>query len=112
MSSELVAVDVVEYGSRRWIIVVGVMPATLMQTLDGTITNVALPTIQGNFGASPEEATGLIQLNEIVRRQAIVLSFADANFTIAIMALPCILLILLMHKRSQEANLHRQQTGG
>jgi hypothetical protein len=53
MSRELVVVNVVECGSRRRIIVSGVMAATLMQTLDGTITNVALPTIHGNIGASP-----------------------------------------------------------
>lgn len=52
--------NVVEYGLQRWLIVAGVMAATLMQTLDGTITNVALPTIQGNIGASPEEATWIV----------------------------------------------------
>jgi MFS transporter, DHA2 family, multidrug resistance protein len=53
-------------------------------------------------------AHSLIQLDAIVQRQAIILSFADANFTIAVMSLLCIPLILLMHKRSQEANLQRQ----
>ena len=37
-----------------------VMAATLMQTLDSTITNVALPTIQGNIGAGQQEATWII----------------------------------------------------
>ena len=36
------------------------MLAALMQTLDSTITNVALPNIQGNLGASQEEATWVI----------------------------------------------------
>jgi DHA2 family multidrug resistance protein len=36
------------------------MAATLMQTLDSTITNVALPTIQGNLGASQEEGTWIV----------------------------------------------------
>jgi DHA2 family multidrug resistance protein len=36
------------------------MAATLMQTLDGTITNVALPAIQGNLGASQDEATWVV----------------------------------------------------
>lgn len=36
------------------------MLAALMQTLDSTITNVALPTIQGNLGASQDEATWVI----------------------------------------------------
>jgi MFS transporter, DHA2 family, multidrug resistance protein len=52
--------DVVEFGTRRLLVVVAVMAATLMQTLDSTITNVALPTIQGNIGASQEEATWVI----------------------------------------------------
>jgi len=52
--------DVTEYGLRRVLIVAGVMAAALMQTLDSTITNVALPTIQGNLGASQDEATWVI----------------------------------------------------
>jgi MFS transporter, DHA2 family, multidrug resistance protein len=52
--------NVVEYGVRRMLVVAAVMAATLMQTLDSTITNVALPTIQGNIGASQEEATWVV----------------------------------------------------
>jgi DHA2 family multidrug resistance protein len=52
--------DVTEYGLRRILIVAGVMLAALMQTLDSTITNVALPTIQGNLGASQDEGTWVI----------------------------------------------------
>jgi DHA2 family multidrug resistance protein len=52
--------DVTEYGLRRILIVIGVMFAALMQTLDSTITNVALPTIQGNLGASQDEGTWVI----------------------------------------------------
>ena len=52
--------DVTEFGLRRVLIVAGVMAAALMQTLDSTITNVALPTIQGNLGASQDEATWVI----------------------------------------------------
>lgn len=51
------APDVVEYGARRILIVAGVMLAALLQTLDATIVNVALPTIQGNLGASIDEGT-------------------------------------------------------
>ena len=36
------------------------MAAALMQTLDSTITNVALPTIQGNLGASQDEGTWIV----------------------------------------------------
>jgi DHA2 family multidrug resistance protein len=52
--------DVTEHGLRRLLVVGGVMLAALMQTLDSTITNVALPTIQGNLGASQDEATWVI----------------------------------------------------
>ena len=52
--------DVVEYGSRRTIIVIGVMLATVLQVLDATIVNVALPTIQGNLGANLEEGTWIV----------------------------------------------------
>jgi DHA2 family multidrug resistance protein len=52
--------SVVEYGARRIFVVGGVMLAALLQTLDSTITNVALPTIQGNLGASSDESTWVI----------------------------------------------------
>lgn len=52
--------DVTERGLRRVLIVAAVMAATLMQTLDSTITNVALPNIQGNLGASQDEGTWVV----------------------------------------------------
>jgi DHA2 family multidrug resistance protein len=52
--------SVVEFGRRRLIIVVGVMLAALLQTLDATIVNVALPTIEGNVGASIDDGTWII----------------------------------------------------
>jgi DHA2 family multidrug resistance protein len=52
--------DVVEYGSRRLIVVIGVMLATILQVLDATIVNVALPTIQGNLGANLDEGAWII----------------------------------------------------
>jgi len=52
--------DVTETGLRRILIVSGVMAACLMQTLDSTITNVALPNIQGNLGASQDEGTWIV----------------------------------------------------
>jgi len=62
--------DVVEYGLRRWIIVLGVMLAPLMETIDSSIVNVALPTLQGNLGATLDEAawviTGYLVANVIV----------------------------------------------
>lgn len=50
----------VEYGLRRWLVVVGVMSATLLQVLDATIVNVALPTIQGNLGANFDEGAWIV----------------------------------------------------
>jgi len=52
--------DVVEHGMRRMLIVGGVMLAALLQTLDATIVNVALPTIQGNLGASIDQGTWVV----------------------------------------------------
>jgi DHA2 family multidrug resistance protein len=52
--------DVTEHGIRLVLIVTGVMLAALMQTLDSTITNVALPNIQGNLGASQDEGTWIV----------------------------------------------------
>lgn len=52
--------DVSEKGLRLVMIVAGVMAASLMQTLDTTITNVALPNIQGNLGASQDEGTWIV----------------------------------------------------
>jgi DHA2 family multidrug resistance protein len=50
----------VEYGTRRYLVVAGVMLAALLQTVDLTIVNVALPTIQGNLGASVDEGTWVL----------------------------------------------------
>jgi DHA2 family multidrug resistance protein len=52
--------EVVEHGLRRALIVTGVMLAALLQTLDSTIVNVALPTIQGNLGASIDEGAWVV----------------------------------------------------
>ena len=52
--------DLVEYGARRWLIVLGVMSATLLQVLDATIVNVALPTIQGNMGANFDDGAWIV----------------------------------------------------
>jgi DHA2 family multidrug resistance protein len=51
---------VVEYGWRRIVIVAAVMMAALLETLDSTIVNVALPTIEGNIGASIDEGIWII----------------------------------------------------
>ncbi len=52
--------DVSESGARLILITIGIMAATLMQTLDSTIVNVALPTIQGNLGATQDEGAWVV----------------------------------------------------
>jgi MFS transporter, DHA2 family, multidrug resistance protein len=52
--------SLVEYGARRYLVVAGVMLAALLQTVDLTIVNVALPTVQGNLGATVDEATWVL----------------------------------------------------
>ncbi len=62
--------SVIEYGWRRTLITLAIVTATLLEIVDVTIVNVALPNIQGNFGASVDEAawigTGYIIANVIV----------------------------------------------
>src|SRR6516162_2795635 len=52
--------SLVEYGARRYLVVAGVMLAALLQTIDLTIVNIALPTIQGNLGATVDEGTWVL----------------------------------------------------
>jgi DHA2 family multidrug resistance protein len=62
--------NVVEYGSRRTLITIAIVTATLLEIIDVTIVNVALPNIQGNFGATVDQAawigTGYIIANVVV----------------------------------------------
>jgi DHA2 family multidrug resistance protein len=62
--------SVVEFGWRRGLITLAIVTATLLEIVDVTIVNVALPNIQGNFGASIDQAawigTGYIIANVIV----------------------------------------------
>ena len=54
----------------RWIILVGLITAAILEVLDSTIVNVALPQMAGNLGATSEEiswvATSYILSNVIV----------------------------------------------
>jgi DHA2 family multidrug resistance protein len=63
-------VDVVEYGRRRVFVTLAVILGAVMEIIDTTIVNVALPNIQGNVGASQDEGafivTGYIVANVIV----------------------------------------------
>jgi len=47
-------------GLERFFIIVSVMCATLIQTLDTTIVNVALPHMQGTLSATPDEITWVL----------------------------------------------------
>ncbi|MBV8149032.1 MAG: DHA2 family efflux MFS transporter permease subunit [Candidatus Eremiobacteraeota bacterium] len=61
---------VVEHGLRRVIVSVAVIAATLLEIIDTTIVNVALPNIQGNFGVAIDQGawivTGYIIANVVV----------------------------------------------
>ena len=46
--------------TQRWAITVSIMLAAMMNTLDTTIANVALPHIQGSVGASQEQITWVL----------------------------------------------------
>jgi len=54
----------------RWLILIGLVLATLMEVLDTTVVNVALPQMMGNFGATTDEigwvSTGYILSNVVV----------------------------------------------
>jgi DHA2 family multidrug resistance protein len=59
-----------EHGFRKWIITVTVILASLLELIDTTIVNVALPDIMGNLGATLEDAgwivTGYAVANVII----------------------------------------------
>jgi len=53
-------ISVIETGPRLAFVTIGVLLATLLELIDTTIVNVALPYIQGNIGASQEEGTFIV----------------------------------------------------
>jgi MFS transporter, DHA2 family, multidrug resistance protein len=57
-------------GAARWIILLGLITAAIMEVLDTTIVNVALPQMAGNLGATQQEiswvSTGYILSNVVV----------------------------------------------
>ena len=64
------AASAAEYVRRyRWLILLGLITAAIMEVLDTTIVNVALPQMAGNLGATQEEigwvATGYILSNVV-----------------------------------------------
>src|SRR5919108_1732359 len=46
--------------TRKWAITLSIMPLTIMQILDTSVTNVALPHIQGSLSAGVEEVSWVI----------------------------------------------------
>src|SRR3954471_7654647 len=56
--------------SYRWLILVGLITAAIMEVLDTTIVNVSLPQMAGNLGATTQEiawvSTGYILSNVVV----------------------------------------------
>ncbi len=57
-------------GAERWLILLGLITAAIMEVLDTTIVNVALPQMAGNLGATQQEiswvSTGYILSNVVV----------------------------------------------
>src|ERR1700739_915244 len=52
--------DAAEAGSHRGTITALVLLAAMMQTLDTTIVNVALPYVQGSVATSPDQITWVL----------------------------------------------------
>ena len=54
----------------KWVILVGLITSAILEVMDTTIVNVALPRMSGNFGATPDEiawvSTGYILSNVVV----------------------------------------------
>jgi len=46
--------------SRRWLIAISVMIATILEILDSTIVNIALPHMMGSFGATFDQITWVL----------------------------------------------------
>ena len=49
-----------ETGFKKWIITITVITASLLELIDTTIVNVALPHIQGNLGATLEDVAWVV----------------------------------------------------
>jgi DHA2 family multidrug resistance protein len=69
--AEAAAAEAAAFVSRyRWIILLGLITAAIMEVLDTTIINVALPQMAGNLGATQQEiswvSTGYILSNVVV----------------------------------------------
>lgn len=81
-------------------IILTVMTGSIMSALDTSIVNVALPHMQGTFGASVEEiawvSTGYILSCVIVMQQASMLSFNHVFFILAVLFMLSMPLVILI----------------
>jgi MFS transporter, DHA2 family, multidrug resistance protein len=50
----------VEYNPHKWLIAIAVMLGTVLEMIDSSIVNVALPHMQGSFSASVDEITWVV----------------------------------------------------
>jgi MFS transporter, DHA2 family, multidrug resistance protein len=70
VNGSLAYTSVVEYSWRRAVVTLAVITATMLEIIDTTIVNVALPNIQGTFGVSVDQGawvvTGYIIANVVV----------------------------------------------
>lgn len=70
MAAAAIPMPVEGVSKARWIILIGLILAAIMEVLDTTIVNVSLPQMAGNLGATSEEiawvSTGYILSNVIV----------------------------------------------
>ncbi|WP_207478121.1 hypothetical protein [Arenibaculum pallidiluteum] len=90
----------------RGLITVAIMLATIMQVLDTTIANVALPSMQGSLGAALVPLSqsvllditpqALAQLDAMVTQQAAMIAYLDdfkLMMSITLAALPLLVLL-------------------
>ena len=70
MNGSTAYTSVTEFGWRRAMVTLAVITATMLEIIDTTIVNVALPNIQGNFGVSVDQGawvvTGYIIANVVI----------------------------------------------
>lgn len=70
MNGSIAYTSVNEFGRRRALVTLAVIAATMLEIIDTTIVNVALPNIQGNYGVSVDQGawvvTGYIIANVVV----------------------------------------------
>ena len=83
--AQAAAAEAAAFVSRyRWIILLGLITAAIMEVLDTTIINVALPQMAGNLGATQQEiswvSTGYIVANVIILPLAEISMSARRNF--------------------------------